>query len=229
MNEEQTAQVQEQQEAPATETVVEQTAAEPAKEADKPADNGNKTYDTLLGKPAEQGNQNDTDKTEKQEEQAVVYDLKQSIPEGFEYSEEESGKFIDAIKDMKLSNEQANAIAKYGFEWASRLREQFQAEVDSMVKEWGEIAKTELGADCDKVLAKAGSTISLLEKDIPNLRVSLAETGAGNRIEIIKAFALLADRMSGDPGKVTAAGAASATSNNEYAVRYPNTNFDNYR
>lgn len=211
---------------PATNEGAKAPEAQPAKE--QPKEGGSTKYDTLLGdKPAE-SNQSNTDKTDGEgKEQAVVYDLKASIPEGFEYSEEESNKFIDVIKGMNLSNDQANAIAKYGFEWAGSLRNQFQAEIDNMVKGWGETAKTELGADCDKVLAKAGSAISLLEKEIPNLRTCLAETGAGNRVEMIRAFALLGDRLSGDPGMATGAGPLS--NNNVISARYPNTDFSRYK
>lgn len=214
--------------APATNEGAKAPEAQPAKEQPAAKEGSSQQYDTLLGNKPAESNQSNTDKADGEgKDQAVIYDLKASIPEGFEYSQEESNKFIDVIKGMNLSNEQANAIAKYGFEWAGNLRNQFQAEIDNMVKDWGETAKTELGADCDKVLAKAGGTISLLEKEIPNLRNCLAETGAGNRVEIIRAFALLNDRLSGDPGMATGAGPLS--NNKVISARYPNTDFSRYK
>ena len=225
-----------------TETTAQQSAQQPTESQQKPAEGAEakpeaaketaaspqQQYDTLLAKPDEKGNQNDTDKAADNQAEQVVYDLKGSIPEGFEYSQEETDKFIDVIKGMNLSNEQANSIAKYGFEWANELRNSFQAEIDNMVKGWGETAKQELGTECDKTIAKAGGTLALLEKEIPNLRAALAETGAGNRVEIIRAFALLNDKMAGDPG-MAAGAVGSSTTNNDVKNRYPNTDFSRYR
>lgn len=187
---------------------------------------GVKSYDTLLTAKAE--DKATTDNTKANEDakaaETVVYDLKGSIPEGWEFSEEEANKFVGVIKDMKLSNEQANAIAKYGFEYASSIKAAYEKELDEMVAGWGTTAKTELGADFDATIAKAGSALEAVEKVIPNVRQALNETGAGNRVELIRALAYFGERIAGDPGKAANVGGAVNKAANEYA-RYPNTDW----
>ena len=134
---------------------------------------------------------------------SVTYDFsKVQMPEGYTLSEEESKQFLDVIKDMGLSNEQAGNIVKYGAEYGQRLVDGVVKEYEDTVKGWGETAKQELGADFDKTVALA---VDARDK-FPGLREALEESGAGNRVEVIRAMAKLGEYLSGDPGMAQGAG-----------------------
>lgn len=203
------------------------------------ADNGNQQGNvndpaaTIAGTAAQSGaNAADTPKdgnADDQKQEPVTYDFKDVIPETFEFSEEEQGKFVEVIKDMNLSNEQASAIAKYGMEWAQGIVSDIADQIVAERKGWAETAKQELGADFDKTVQLCGTAIEHIEKTVPGIRQALNETGAGNRIEIIRAFSLLGTMIGSDPGIAQQGGVADANNvKNEYASRYPNTDFKKY-
>lgn len=158
----------------------------------------------------------------------VSYDFKDSVGQyskEFEWSDKDNEKFVGLIKDMNLSNEQANNILKYGMEWGKGIIGQISDQIMSERKSWGDDAIAQLGAEKDSTLALVGSAVSHIEKTIPGIRQALDETGAGNRIELIRAFALVGKMLQSDPGKAAAVGAqgAKATEN-----LYPNTDFGKY-
>ena len=158
----------------------------------------------------------------------VTYDFsKVQLPEGYTLSEEESKQFVDVIKDMGLNNEQAGAIVKYGTEYGKRLVDAVVKEHDDMIKEWGEKAKTELGADLQKHLSYA----AVARDKFPGLKEALDESGAGNRVEVIKAMAKLGEYLSSDPGMVPNAGTQRTNVDpmNDAKALYPNTDFSKYR
>lgn len=206
----------------------------------EPADNGTQQGDvtdpaaTIAGTAAAsvtepagepQGNVNEPEP----KQEPVTYDFKGVIPENFEFSEEEQGKFVEVIKDMNLSNEQASAIAKYGMEWAQGLVNDIAEQIVAERKGWADTAKQELGADFEKTVKLCGTAIEHVEKSVPGIRQALNETGAGNRIEIIRAFSLLGTMISGDPGMAQQGGVTGVNGvKDEYADRYPNTDFKKY-
>ena len=158
--------------------------------------------DTLLGGKAE---------TQPQEEaEPIAYDFKETISamDDFEFSQEESDKFVEVIKDMGLNNEQANAIVKYGGEWGKGIAEAAMNAVieqrNTEVQNWGETAKKELGTEFDSIISLCGLAVEHVEKAVPGIRQALNETGAGNRIEVIRAFSMLGKFLESDPGKALA-------------------------
>ena len=158
----------------------------------------------------------------------VTYDFSGvQMPEGYTLSEEESKQFVDVIKDMGLNNEQAGALVKYGTEYGKRLVDAVVKEHDDMIKEWGEKAKTELGADLQKHLSYA----AVARDKFPGLKEALDESGAGNRVEVIKAMAKLGEYLSSDPGMVPNAGTQRTNVDpmNDAKALYPNTDFSKYR
>ena len=158
----------------------------------------------------------------------VTYDFSGvQMPEGYALSEEESKQFVDVIKDMGLNNEQAGALVKYGTEYGKRLVDAVVKEHDDMIKEWGEKAKTELGADLQKHLSYA----AVARDKFPGLKEALDESGAGNRVEVIKAMAKLGEYLSSDPGMVPNAGTQRTNVDpmNDAKTLYPNTDFSKYR
>lgn len=158
----------------------------------------------------------------------VTYDFsKVEMPEGYELNDEDGKLFIDVIKDMGLSNEQAGSIVKFGAEYGKRLVDGVVKEYEDTVRGWGETAKQELGADFDKQVALA---VTARDK-FPGLREALDESGAGNRVEVIRALAKLGELLSSDPGMVKAEGSNVSGVNpmNNAKVLYPNTDFSRYR
>ena len=210
------------------------TASAPAPEPApaQEAEATNKSYDTLLGNTEQQANTN-TEAPQVQQAEQVTYNFADTVKgyEGFEFSQESSDGFVNTIKDMGLSNEQANAVVKYGMDWASNLvkdaRAEVQNELDNMVKGWGETAKQELGSNFDATISKAGAAIEAVEKAVPGIRQALQETGAGNRIEFIRALAFFADKIAGDPGMIN--GVKGSQPVDEYAQLYPNTDWSSLK
>ena len=162
-------------------------------------------------------------------EGTVTYDFSGvQMPEGYSLSEEESKQFVDVIKGMGLSNEQAGTIVKFGTEYGKRLVDAVVKQHDDMVNEWGEKAKTELGSNFDKTLSLA----AVARDKFPGLKEALDESGAGNRVEVIRAMAKLGEYLSGDPGMAQGAGTlkgGGADPMSDAKTLYPNTDFSRYR
>ena len=158
----------------------------------------------------------------------VTYDFSGvQMPEGYTLSADESKIFVDVIKDMGLSNEQAGSLVKYGTEYGKRLVDAVVKEHDDMIKEWGEKAKTELGADLQKHLSYSAVVLN----KFPGLKEALDESGAGNRVEVIKAMAKLGEYLSSDPGMIPNPGAnprGAVDAKNDVKTLYPNTDFSKY-
>lgn len=164
----------------------------------------------------------------------INYDFNNlKLPEGFELSTEEQGRFVDVIRDMGISNENANAIAQYGAEYGNRVASAVLSMKQQEIAGWGEAAKQELGADLDKTVALCGSAVEHMEKTCPGLREALNETGAGNRIEIIRVLAEMGKMLNSDPGMAAGIGAGAAKSgvdnNSMIAKMYSKTDFSKYR
>ena len=161
-------------------------------------------------------------------EGTVTYDFSGvQMPEGYSLSEEESKQFVDVIKGMGLSNEQAGTIVKFGTEYGKRLVDAVVKQHEDMVNEWGETAKAELGSNFDKTLSLA----AVARDKFPGLKEALDESGAGNRVEVIRAMAKLGEYLSSDPGMTQGAGTAKAGTNSmtDFKTLYPNTDFSRYR
>lgn len=155
-------------------------------------------------------------------EMPELYDI--SLPEGTELDEVSLGEFSVLAGKFGLSNEAANELAGYGFSFAQKAQEAVFTQRQEEIKGWGEDAKRELGARFEEVVSSAGAGIEVLERQIPGIRQALNETGAGNRVEIIRAIAYLGDLVKEDGGK--GLGGAMGTSTGK--SMYPNTNFDKY-
>lgn len=216
----------------AVETKVEETTTEvKAEEAKADATSQPEGADltaTIAGNAEKESAEGKTEE-QKTAEEKVSYDFKGSIPEGFEFSEEESNKFAEVIKDMNLSNEQANSIVKYGLEYVQAVEKQIGEAILAERKGWADQAKQELGTDFAKTVSTCGLAVEHIEKTVPGIRQALNETGAGNRIEVIKALSILGEMLSADPGMVSKNGVVTGgNGGGELASRYPNTDFKKY-
>lgn len=184
---------------------------EPAAGDVKPAEPG-KAPETMLG-----GN------TQQQEPAGApeAYDFKGTIPEGVEVDEALTKGFTEVAKGMNLTNEQANQMAAFGFQYGQQVADAVRNQYNAEVTRWGEDAKQQLGADFEKVMSVAGAGLEAVEKVVPNIRQALNETGAGNRIEIIRAMEMLGQLVQADPGKLMNAGTPAQT--NESKTWYDHT------
>ena len=167
----------------------------PAEEVAKPAD----PAETMLGGTGT--TQPEEPKQETPKETPVEYDFKATIGEA-ELDEAVTKEFTELARGMNLSNEQANQMAAYGIKYAQQVADTVRAQQNEQVAKWGEAAKAELGANLDKVMSTAGAGIEAVEKVVPGIRQALNETGAGNRIEVIRAFEMLGAKVMEDPGKL---------------------------
>lgn len=178
---------------------------------------------TILGNKAPQETPAETGgDSSPQETPAVHYDFSALVPEGMEYDEKAAGEFGNIAKECGLTQEQAGKIAAYGMEYMKSGVQAAQAERVNTVNKWAEDAKTALGADFDKTVAQAAVGIDKLETKIPGLRQMLNETGAGNRIEMIRFMAAVGNLVGEDGGHgVPGYGGEKSL--------YPNTNFSQYK
>lgn len=153
-----------------------------------------------------------------------AYDFSQSLPDGATLDETVSREFGDICRGMHLTNEQANQMAQYGYQFANKVMEQSEAQRAETIKSWGEDARRQLGNAFDSTMAECGAGVQFMERSVPNIRQILNETGAGNRIEFIRVFSALGRAISEDHG--TTAGSGSHAKNDN---PYPNTDFSKYK
>lgn len=154
------------------------------------------------------------------------------MPQGYELSGEETGRFVDTIKGMNLSNEQARTLAKYGTEYASRVVQGVEQMRAQEIAKWGEDAKQALGADLGKVQGLCDTACRRLEAMYPNcgIREALEVTGAGNQLAIVRAFAKLGELLGEDPGMGTQGNAQGLNAAKSVAATmYPKTDWSRYQ
>lgn len=151
-----------------------------------------------------------------------TYDFTSALPEGETLDEAISQKFGEICKGMNLTNEQANQMAAYGFEYGKGLIQQMNDMREAQYDKWQEATRKELGADFEKTMNEYGAGLQHLEKTCPGIRKLLSETGVGDRIEIVRAISELGRLVSEDGG----VGGGNAKGGK--TPMYPNTNFDNY-
>jgi len=155
-------------------------------------------------------------------EEEAGWDFREAVPEGMEYDEAAASAFATVAKEAGLTSAQAKTLAAYGMKYAQEGMAAMARSWAEEVNGWAAAAKTELGANFDVTVKRAGVGIEALEKVVPGIRQALDETGAGNKIEFVKAFALVGDLVGEDTFR--GFGATAETK----SARYPNTNFDNY-
>lgn len=157
---------------------------------------------------------------------AVEYDFKDAVPEGMEYDEESAKAFAGVAKEMGFTKEQASKLAGYGMTYAGNMVRAAQQQAEQQridtIKSWGESAKQALGSDFQSTVRKAGIGIEALSAKIPGLREAFNETGAGNRVEMIRLMAIVGDLVGEDYGHDGSAGGGEPTI-------YNNTDFSLYK
>lgn len=144
------------------------------------------------------------------------YDYTAAIPEGMQVDQQLADGFSVIAREMNLTNDQANKIAAYGIQYGQQVAQAMQQQLDAEVAGWGEAAKKELGADFDKTMQLCGAALEAVEKQVPGIRKALNETGAGNRIEVIKVMRLMGELVQSDPGKLANLGGAAKPENESW-------------
>lgn len=150
-----------------------------------------------------------------------AYDFKAIVPEGMDYDEEAAAAFGEVAKKAGLSQEQAGTIASYGMQYMQQGVDAAMQAVLETQSAWADAARTELGGQFEATVARAAAARDALATKVPGLTAMLNETGAGNRIEMIRLMAAVGELIGEDGG--VRGGAAGA----EKSI-YPNTDFSRY-
>ena len=150
-----------------------------------------------------------------------AYDFKGVVPEGMDYDEASAATFGEVAKKAGLSQEQASAIAAYGMQYMQQGVDAALKVVYDTQAAWADEARTQLGGEFDATVAKAAAARDALAAKVPGFTAMLNETGAGNRVEMIRLMAAIGDLIGEDGGDRNSSGGT------EKSI-YPNTDFNKY-
>lgn len=153
-----------------------------------------------------------------------TYDFTASLPEGMELDQGTADSFGELARGMNLTNDQANELAKFGYEWAGKVGEAYQKAQQEEADANAAAAMKELGKDFEPTVARAGALMNYLERQIPGIRDSFAGSAVFSSLPMLKAFALLGDLISEDGGIKTNTAAATKEDN-----PYPNTDWESLK
>ena len=172
---------------------------------------------------------NDQDKAESQpgtilggKEEEAAWDFRGLVPEGMAYDEAAASAYAAVAKEAGLSGAQAQKLAAYGMKYAQDGMAAMARAYAEEVNGWGNAARAELGASFDATVRQAGTALEALEAISPGIRQALNETGAGNRVELIRVFAAIGGLVGEDNFRGFGAGSAAKS------ARYENTDFSKY-
>ena len=150
-----------------------------------------------------------------------AYDFKSIVPEGMDYDEASAAAFGEVAKKAGLSQEQASAIAAYGMQYMQQGADAALKAVYDTQAAWADEARTQLGGEFDATVAKAAAARDALAAKVPGFTAMLNETGAGNRVEMIRLMAAIGDLIGEDGGDRNGSGGS------EKSI-YGNTDFSKY-
>lgn len=153
-----------------------------------------------------------------------TYDFTASLPDGMELDQDTADSFGELARGMNLTNDQANELAKFGYEWAGKVGEAYQKAQQEEADANAAAAMKELGKDFAPTVARAGVLMNYLERQIPGIRDSFAGSAVFSSLPMLKAFALLGDLISEDGGIKTNTAAATKEDN-----PYPNTDWESLK
>ena len=85
-----------------------------------------------------------------------TYDFTASLPEGMELDQDTADSFGELARGMNLTNEQANELAKFGYDWAGKVGEAYQKAQQEEADANAAAAMKELGKDFEPTVARAG-------------------------------------------------------------------------
>lgn len=155
-------------------------------------------------------------------EEEAAWDFRGLVPEGMAYDEQAASAYAAVAKEAGLTGAQAQKLAAYGMKYAQEGIAAMSRAYAEEVNGWANTAKQELGANFDATVQKAGTALEALEKVSPGIRRALDETGAGNRVELIRVFAAIGELVGEDNFRGFGAMAANQSSH------YDKTDFSKY-
>lgn len=135
-----------------------------------------------------------------------AYDFKSIVPDGMTYDEQSAAAFGDVAKKAGLSQEQATMVASYGMQYMQQVVDAATKAVQDTQAGWAQEARDALGGQFDAVVAKAAAGRDALAVKVPGLTQMLNETGAGNRVEMIRLMAAIGDLIGEDGGDRNSSG-----------------------
>lgn len=150
-----------------------------------------------------------------------AYDFKGIVPDGMDYDEASAAAFGEVAKKAGLSQEQASAIAAYGMQYMQQGVDVALKAIYDTQAAWADEARAQLGGEFDATVAKAAAARDALAQKVPGLVSMLNETGAGNRVEMIRLMAAFGELIGEDGGDRNGSGGV------EKSI-YPNTDFNKY-
>lgn len=153
-----------------------------------------------------------------------TYDFTASLPDGMELDQDTADSFSELARGMNLTNDQANELAKFGYDWAGKVGEAYQKAQQEEADANAAAAMKELGKDFEPTVARAGVLMNYLERQIPGIRDSFAGSAVFSSLPMLKAFAILGDLISEDGGIKTNTAAATKEDN-----PYPNTDWESLK
>lgn len=150
-----------------------------------------------------------------------AYDFKGVVPDGMDYDEASAAAFGEVAKKAGLSQEQASAIAAYGMQYMQQGVDVALKAIYDTQAAWADEARTQLGGEFDATVAKAAAARDALAAKVPGFTAMLNETGAGNRVEMIRLMAAVGELIGEDGGD------RNGSAGTEKSI-YPNTDFKKY-
>ena len=157
------------------------------------------------------------------------YDFAEFCVDGVELDAERAEQYSEVLKEAGMSQEQANAVTKYGLAYAQEVAQeaatQYEQAQAQEIKGWADEARAELGGQFDATVAQAAIGVTYMEKNVPQLREMLDATGFGNRVEAIRLFAQIGQMVAEDDGRANRGGAVNT---GDVAGFYKNTDFSVY-
>lgn len=155
-----------------------------------------------------------------------TYDFSAIVPEGVSLDEQALNQYTELAKSAGLSQEMASKLGAFGINLQQQAYQAAQQERVETIKAFGEQAKQTLGSEFEPTVNLAAKGLEVLERQIPELRQALNETGAGNHVAVIRAMSLIGKMVAENNG--AGLGGVGAGGGDVYSSMYPNTNFDKY-
>ncbi len=150
-----------------------------------------------------------------------VYDFSGSIPEGYTLDEGMSKAFGDICRKANLTNDQANELAKYGFQWNEQMRAMSdQARMQAMEQEKAATIKA-LGPNIEKTMQNIHRSMNYFEQKYPGFVEAVDKSGMGNNLVVCNVLSEIGSMISEDGG-------VGGTSHGKESNPYPNTDFSKY-
>ena len=165
-------------------------------ESGTPQEQNTNESGTLLGSNPDGANQEEQQSTP----EPIKYDFAPAFDGGV-VDENIANEFSKLLNGVGATQEQAVELAKFGSKYGTDLvtayEEQRQQAEAKQYADYAEHTKEVLGAKFDETVARASVGVVAVEKEIPNIREILSQNGLGNRVEVIRLFAHIAN-MAGE-------------------------------